>query len=1418
MAGKRHFGSMDHVMHNKLARLELASQRSAACFGLASAQDLQTCQNFMAYSMPNTDGHGSFNPWSTTAAYMQYTDSVQNEHLQTREASVKHQRPHVERPHNPLQLSDNSSNQVPVHHSSPVRGYHMACPRACPSIAMPRPVYRSQSNFMDAAYGTRGFQSLSSQPLCPPAVEWTSARFAQPSSPLHDSGTKKHFSTPTTYPEVAGSPSSMSQGLQEQNYVYRHRADTSRSVGVSSAYPQKDIFTDAHHSVAQQNVHLLYAESNVPLGRQRSSAFTTPSPKHSNNKPSAYQGSLDHRLGNSYSKNFNSNATDSIHHRSTELSCSTDLRESPQSLRGSSIYPQRENRMHSGYVNSELRSQTPHHDRTLQPSERPFQGNPSTHKTITDIPVCSGQMNRYVCVMSSRADKPQFDSSPTNRSLQERSAYQEQSAHASFDQQGSSSSATPIVSSHEFISGHHASRHSIALETSSLYSSIHAFEDRRVTGTQTVENTTESHSSVSNVHLKHAESTVPRPSVSRVDSQYQMNHNNVRSRYDAATLLPPNCELSGSNMVDIADPKSASISEDVCFDNPKSPPMPVINDVFSLAPYRAYLEGKAPHPFATNQESEVENIAFASAFLEAPLTEGRTEKLEGNSGIASVVNDENVEKNRNKETVQTGEDVVSMQNTDVEFGVLDLSLKKLPQTGSSSCGQPDSSCQDKGTLHTIAAENCLGKAEKQIQGTESKMFSDTSQMYTFDQKSFSSQASSKMLESSENNCSPVSYDRLSSGQEKRLSSEKLICQRQKNISQSPKTFSWQVQEYCQSVATETQKNNAQENSMSLAHKRSSNRNQEVGHPQDTKRLPSQNQNNPPSQMTECLTHQLEKNHLSQVFKSSSHNIQGSGKSHSNKGLPHQPQDKCSSKNFRQQDLSSQTLQTLPAHTLVQHPSHSNFSVFVNTMQTQTTIVPVMLASPTIYFTNSIALHTSQPPSIKRPVQNSRKPLESSQSLSSPSGSENESNGFHSSKSFMFRKYKMKKLSSSEEEPCRASTDSVSQNVSNPFPSDTVQSLPPSAPESSPALGEANVSLASVNEPSRSSSGHQFSELHRSVHRAITSSVARSHFSLLEDWLSKTKEEEMSKMPGKNKNNFRSNDPSSDLPGEDIWLAFDGVRLRLHKLLSQLETFMFTRKCPFPHVIRAGAIFIPIHLVKEVLFPELPGPAVDRVLQKHKVELRPTTLSEEKLLRETKLKDCPSRMLKLLALKQLPDIYPDLLCHFCRHTIQQELGKRSRSLEKEELKLSDSSKKEPLGASPRKFKSALILKLQRVRKHSGIHVYKTQKPKTPQKKDMLQKSPVCHKKQYRARQVLNYTKRRRRRTSKSFPNLVGRRILHLFDDGDQEVWFPGRVLRVHQRSRNPRDTQYEVWYDGEPGTRYFLELLQDYEKGWLQLDG
>uniref|UniRef100_A0A803SWU0 Chromosome 15 open reading frame 39 n=1 Tax=Anolis carolinensis TaxID=28377 RepID=A0A803SWU0_ANOCA len=191
-------------------------------------------------------------------------------------------------------------------------------------------------------------------------------------------------------------------------------------------------------------------------------------------------------------------------------------------------------------------------------------------------------------------------------------------------------------------------------------------------------------------------------------------------------------------------------------------------------------------------------------------------------------------------------------------------------------------------------------------------------------------------------------------------------------------------------------------------------------------------------------------------------------------------------------------------------------------------------------------------------------------------------------------------------------------------------LLPSTTAVSPVLGTANISPPASDKPpeQQSSPGQYFTDLHSSVCTVISCSVSASSPEQLKEWLEK---------------------------GKQVWLAFKDVVALFRKLLSQLDTFLLTHKCPFPHVVRAGAIFIPIHVVKEKLFPNLPGTSVDHVLQNHKVELRPTTLSEEKLLRDLELKSCTSRMLKLLALKQLPDIYPDLLTLHWHNCVKQQLG-------------------------------------------------------------------------------------------------------------------------------------------------------------------
>ncbi|XP_014815171.1 PREDICTED: uncharacterized protein C15orf39 homolog isoform X2 [Calidris pugnax] len=309
------------------------------------------------------------------------------------------------------------------------------------------------------------------------------------------------------------------------------------------------------------------------------------------------------------------------------------------------------------------------------------------------------------------------------------------------------------------------------------------------------------------------------------------------------------------------------------------------------------------------------------------------------------------------------------------------------------------------------------------------------------------------------------------------------------------------------------------------------------------------------------------------------------------------------------------------------------------------------------------------------------------------GSGDRSN-FQSSATFMFKKYKIlrSRLPTTvpprpASSPCapQPSPPPLTPLASIPTPPQTLPASPPASsppapqvgpsalqgarpdpqqpppPEAPRVVGEESVLLAGQCEPPgpQTSAGQYFSSLHTLLCDVISCSVSRSSPELLREWLKKAEvvEElgEMPKSPPKPKNGSRIPEPQKPTKGKEIWLAFQDVPTLLTNLLSQLETFMFARKCPFPHVVRAGAVFIPIHVVKEKLFPKLPGASVDQVLQEHKVELRPTTLSEERHLRDLELKSCTSRMLKLLALKQLPDIYPDLLNLYWHDSIRQQLG-------------------------------------------------------------------------------------------------------------------------------------------------------------------
>ncbi|XP_048829310.1 uncharacterized protein C15orf39 homolog [Brienomyrus brachyistius] len=88
-----------------------------------------------------------------------------------------------------------------------------------------------------------------------------------------------------------------------------------------------------------------------------------------------------------------------------------------------------------------------------------------------------------------------------------------------------------------------------------------------------------------------------------------------------------------------------------------------------------------------------------------------------------------------------------------------------------------------------------------------------------------------------------------------------------------------------------------------------------------------------------------------------------------------------------------------------------------------------------------------------------------------------------------------------------------------------------------------------------------------------------------------------------------------------------------------------------------------------------------------------------------------------------------------------------------------------------------------------------------------------------RWVLRSAVRAARRAMKNrYPELVGKRIYHLYEEKDKsEVWYKGLVVRIHEPHPNPLKTVFEVKYDSEPEWQYYLELLMDYKKGWLKVE-
>ncbi|KAG5839537.1 hypothetical protein ANANG_G00206010 [Anguilla anguilla] len=181
--------------------------------------------------------------------------------------------------------------------------------------------------------------------------------------------------------------------------------------------------------------------------------------------------------------------------------------------------------------------------------------------------------------------------------------------------------------------------------------------------------------------------------------------------------------------------------------------------------------------------------------------------------------------------------------------------------------------------------------------------------------------------------------------------------------------------------------------------------------------------------------------------------------------------------------------------------------------------------------------------------------------------------------------------------------------------------------------------------------HRFMEIHQSLFRLISASVSRAPEQELQAWLANL---EAASSPTKAV-------PVTGLLGagaKEPWLRCRDTAAALSQVAGQLEDYAANRQCPFPHVIRAGALFIPMLVVKEYLFPQVLGALIDRVLQEHHVELRPTTLSEERHLTQLQRRTCSSKLRRLLSLKHLPDIYPDVLNLYYHACVSKRLDSTS----------------------------------------------------------------------------------------------------------------------------------------------------------------
>ncbi|KAM4734056.1 uncharacterized protein C15orf39 homolog [Anableps anableps] len=176
----------------------------------------------------------------------------------------------------------------------------------------------------------------------------------------------------------------------------------------------------------------------------------------------------------------------------------------------------------------------------------------------------------------------------------------------------------------------------------------------------------------------------------------------------------------------------------------------------------------------------------------------------------------------------------------------------------------------------------------------------------------------------------------------------------------------------------------------------------------------------------------------------------------------------------------------------------------------------------------------------------------------------------------------------------------------------------------------------------------FLELHQSLCSLISKSVSASSEQDLKNWLSQLEISE----PSSQLNKVQRVPCLLGAKVREAWINKE-IKAALQEVLKRLREYTTQKHCPFPHVMRTGTVFLPMLVVKELLFPTVQSSFVDKVLQEHKVELRPTTLSEEKILIQLHKRACSSKLRRLMSLKHLPEIYTEVVnllyyTYVCKH--------------------------------------------------------------------------------------------------------------------------------------------------------------------------